>query len=61
VEATLAQITSQRGTLADQIVAELNAAAFNGQTVDTTTANAQIASANQLLQQMHDLATNAGS
>ena len=61
VEATLAQITSQRDTLANQIAAELNAAAFNGQTVDTAAAQAQIASTNQLLQQMHDLATNSGS
>jgi hypothetical protein len=38
---------------------ELNAAAFNGQKVDTKTAQSQISSANNLIQTTHNLPTTS--
>jgi hypothetical protein len=52
LEAELANITSQRDSLASQMIQALEAAAFSGQPIDSTSAKNLIAQAKALLQQV---------
>ncbi len=58
IENQIESLTSSRNTLAGQIKAALDAAAFDGQAVSEQTAKGWIDQANDLLAQAHDLASS---